>query len=120
MIYIFPSAIVSLICAIGMWSLKDEDLRPDQAHAKWRTRPQPRHPDRDGGGRRPAHGPMSKRERFTTPQNLLGVLFLAVLAFNLLVMALDFPRFELVGVILLDPLRCSSSSSGSGRSSIST
>jgi hypothetical protein len=44
---------------------------------------------------------MGKRERFSTPQNLLGVLFLAVLAFNLLVMALDFPRFELVGVVLL-------------------
>ena len=29
------------------------------------------------------------------------MLFLTVLAFNLLVMALDFPRFELVGVILL-------------------
>ena len=29
------------------------------------------------------------------------MLFLAVLGFNLLVMALDFPRFELVGVILL-------------------
>ena len=50
-------------------------------------------------------GPMSKRERFSTPQNLLGVLFLAIFAFNLMVMALDFPRFELVGVILLDPLR---------------
>ena len=44
---------------------------------------------------------LTKLERFTTPQNLLGVLFLAVLGFNLLVMALDFPRFELVGVILL-------------------
>jgi hypothetical protein len=29
------------------------------------------------------------------------VLFLSILGFNLLVMALDFPRFELVGVILL-------------------
>ena len=46
-------------------------------------------------------GPMTKLDRFRTPQNLLGILFLAVLAFNLLVMALDFPRFELVGVVLL-------------------
>ena len=43
---------------------------------------------------------MTKLERFRHPQNLLGVLFLAMLAFNLLVMALDFPRFELVGAIL--------------------
>ena len=44
---------------------------------------------------------MTKLERFRHPQNLLGVLFMMVLGFNLLVMALDFPRFELVGVILL-------------------
>jgi hypothetical protein len=44
---------------------------------------------------------VTQHDRFTTPQNLLGILFLAVLGFNLLVMALDFPRFELVGVILL-------------------
>jgi hypothetical protein len=49
----------------------------------------------------PGQAPMTRLERFTTAQNLLGVLFLTVLAFNLLVMALDFPRFELVGVILL-------------------
>ena len=31
-------------------------------------------------------------KRFTAPENLLGVLFLGVFAFNLLIMALDFPR----------------------------
>jgi hypothetical protein len=43
---------------------------------------------------------MTRRERFNTPQNLLGILFLSILAFNLVVMGLDFPRFELVGLIL--------------------
>ena len=44
---------------------------------------------------------MTRLARFRSPQNLMGVLFLAMLAFNLLVMALDFPRFELLGVVLL-------------------
>ncbi|HKI16696.1 MAG TPA: hypothetical protein VKA15_02395, partial [Isosphaeraceae bacterium] len=43
---------------------------------------------------------MDKVDRFRTPQNLLAMLFLAMFAFNLLVMALDFPRFSLVAVIL--------------------
>ena len=95
-IYIFPSAIVALICAIGMWSLKEKSYDP--------SKPGPvvtsTSPDAPGTAT-PAPAKMSQRDRFTTPQNLLGVLFLAVLGFNLLVMALDFPRFELVGVILL-------------------
>jgi hypothetical protein len=95
-IYIFPSALVALICAIGMWTLKNETHDP--------TKPMPgaaAAAPTDPTAADTAQGPMSKRERFSTPQNLLGVLFLSVLAFNLLVMALDFPRFELVGVILL-------------------
>ena len=97
-IYIFPSAIVALICAIGMWSLKDktyDPTRPIEVASKTHVESGP------DGAATPDTTPMGKRERFSTPQNLLGVLFLAVLAFNLLVMALDFPRFELVGVILL-------------------
>jgi signal transduction histidine kinase len=41
-----------------------------------------------------------KVDRFRSPQNLLAMLFLGMFAFNLLVMALDFPRFTLVAVIL--------------------
>ncbi len=43
---------------------------------------------------------MTKVDRFLTPQNLLAMLFLGMFAFNLIVMALDFPRFTLVAVIL--------------------
>ena len=43
---------------------------------------------------------LDKVDRFRTPQNLLAMLFLGMFAFNLLVMALDFPRFSLVAVIL--------------------
>lgn len=95
-IYIFPSAIVALICAIGMWSLREKIYDPTKVTPVVTTRT-----TETGETAAPARPPMTKLERFRTPQNLLGVLFLTVLAFNLLVMALDFPRFELVGVILL-------------------
>jgi hypothetical protein len=101
-IYIFPSAIVSLICAIGMWTLKNETHDPTKpmpgaAQAAPATKTAPTETTAAETGQ----GPISRRERFSTPQNLLGVLFLSIFAFNLMVMALDFPRFELVGVILL-------------------
>jgi hypothetical protein len=83
-----------------MWTLKNEThdpTKPMPGAAAPATTTAPT----DTTAAEPGQGPMSKRERFSTPQNLLGVLFLAVLAFNLLVMALDFPRFELVGLILL-------------------
>jgi hypothetical protein len=98
MIYIFPSAIVALICSIGMWSLKDKRHDPTWVPpADVKTTEVVETTD---AGAPPAQT-MSKEQRFTTPQNLLAVLFLCVLGFNLLVMGLDFPRFELVGVILL-------------------
>jgi hypothetical protein len=98
-IYIFPSGIVALICAIGMWSLGNKTYDPSKpvpgAAATTTSTTD------ETAVSAPGQAPMTKRDRFSTPQNLLGVLFLSVLAFNLLVMALDFPRFELVGVILL-------------------
>jgi hypothetical protein len=94
-IYIFPSAIVALICAIGMWSLREKTYDPSKMTPAVTTTTDATE------AAAPGQASMTKRDRFTTPQNLLGVLFLTVLAFNLLVMALDFPRFELVGVILL-------------------
>lgn len=93
MIYIFPSAIVALVCAIGMWSLKGKTYDP--------SAPSMSVISFETGEKVAGDEGVSKLQRFQSTQNLLGVLFLSVLAFNLLVMALDFPRFELVGVILL-------------------
>jgi hypothetical protein len=101
-IYIFPSAIVALICAIGMWTLKNETHDPTKPMpGATQAAPATTTAATETTTAETGQGPMSKRERFSTPQNLLGVLFLAIFAFNLMVMALDFPRFELVGLILL-------------------
>lgn len=109
-IYIFPSAVVSLICAIGMWALPDKEYDPsrgpevvtaagENAEVVRVDSPKADVPTADGSTKAPG-APITRRERFNTPQNLLGVLFLVVLGFNLVVMGLDFPRFELIGLIL--------------------
>ncbi len=72
-IFLYPSALVALICFAGMWVIQDRMEVPMD---------------------------LDKIDRWWTAQNLLGVFFLTVLAFNLIVMALDFPRFSLVAVIL--------------------
>jgi hypothetical protein len=72
-IFLYPSALVALICWAGMMIIQD---------------------------RTEVSFDLDKLDRFMTPQNLLGMLFLGMLAFNLLVMALDFPRFTLVAVVL--------------------
>ena len=74
------------------------DARSDQATQSGRRRQAPDsrgwHTERSGRPRR------DKVERFRRRRTCLAMLFLAMFAFNLLVMALDFPRFSLVAVIL--------------------
>jgi hypothetical protein len=96
-IFLWPTAIVALICGLGMWMIHDRTHDP--------TRPlkeavQERYlgPEQDSLGSQPLS--TDRVLRFRTPQNLLAMLFLAMFAFNLLVMALDFPRFTLVAWIL--------------------
>jgi len=96
-IFLYPTALVSLICYFGMWIIHDQTHDPTRSlrsavNAKYLA------PGHEGLGDEP--GTSDKVERFKTPQNLLAMLFLAMFAFNLLVMALDFPRFTLVAWIL--------------------
>jgi hypothetical protein len=96
-IFLYPTAIVALICSIGMMMIQDRTHDPTKP-IKAAIDPKHLTPDHtlpDG----PATN-MSRVDRFMTPQNLLAMLFLGMFAFNLLVMALDFPRFTLVAVIL--------------------
>lgn len=98
-IYIFPSAIVALICAIGMWALPDKEYDPSVGTSHAIVKSDAAAPAAGAAAKVPG-APLTHRERFNTPQNLLGVLFLVLLGSNLVVMGLDFPRFELIGTIL--------------------
>jgi hypothetical protein len=87
-IYIFPTMIVALICGVGMSVIRNRTEDPIRAAAAV-------------AAAQPGAPTIERHERFSTAQNLLGVLFLGVLAFNLLTMALDFPRFTILGMMLL-------------------
>jgi hypothetical protein len=97
-IFLYPTAIVALICAAGMSIINDRTHDPTKplitavSHTKATD-------EVKGLSNEPATS-LDKVGRFKTPQNLLAMLFLGMLAFNLLVMALDFPRFTLVAWIL--------------------
>jgi len=94
-IYLFPTLVVSLICWAGMWMIAKERLA-DPSKSTPVVAAMPAEP----GDTVPSSPTATKLERFTRAENLMGVLFLAVFAFNLIVMALDFPRFTVVGVAL--------------------
>jgi len=97
-IFLYPTAIVALICALGMWMIHDRTLDPRRP---LRDAVDPKHLSEVHANVSDAPATsMNKVDRFLTPQNLLAMLFLGMFAFNLLVMALDFPRFTLVAVIL--------------------
>jgi hypothetical protein len=95
-IYIFPTMIVALICGFGMWWIRDRTEDPTRAPAAAQVKAA-------GSAGATATAPAAvppRHERFQTAQNLFGVLFLVVFAFNLLTMAIDFPRFSIIAVFL--------------------
>jgi hypothetical protein len=98
-IFIFPSMIAALICGLGMILNHDNTLDP---------RPHPHHAAKAAaaaGAQAEAPAPeVAPIRRFTSTQNVLTMFFMAVFALNMVVMALDFPRFTLIAVVLLGGL----------------
>ncbi|MGP0065977.1 MAG: hypothetical protein ACLQGP_20550 [Isosphaeraceae bacterium] len=97
-IFLYPTAVVALICAAGMSIIHDRTHDPTKS-LKAAISETGVTGEYSSLSDSPATN-LSKVDRFLTPQNLLAMLFLGMLAFNLLVMALDFPRFTLVAWIL--------------------
>ncbi|MDR3637349.1 MAG: hypothetical protein P4L84_26330 [Isosphaeraceae bacterium] len=91
-IFIFPTLIIAFVCGCVM-SYQEHHRHNANAPGTVRT-------VETSGPDAAVNLPASKVERFNQPDNLVGVLFLVVLAFNLLIMAVDFPRFTVVGLLL--------------------
>lgn len=96
-IFLYPTALVALFCFFGMAMIDDRTHDPTKPLER-AVAPDQRPVDRVGLDTPPAG--ISKVDRFRSPQNLLAILFLVMLAFNLLVMALDFPRFTILAVVM--------------------
>ena len=98
-IFIWPSAVAAFLCGIGMIVINDNTVDPTRHPTASREM-------KAGGAKPPAStdDELSHEEgvlRFRTPQNLMAIAFLLVFALNLLVMAIDFPRFTIIAMILL-------------------
>lgn len=108
-IFFFPTLVTAWICGIGMSLIGDHVADPVKhpvaAEAEGRppaTTPPP--PATARAGERPTTTEatmLAKHQRFKSPQCLFGILFLGIFAFNLLVMAIDFPRFTIIAVLLV-------------------
>ncbi len=93
-IFIFPTMIAALVCGVGMSVIRNDTADPSKAGTTVRAT--------EAGQPTPVEADTSaEMKRFTRPQNLIGVLFLGVFAFNLLIMGLDFPRFTIIAIVLL-------------------
>ncbi len=118
-IFIFPTLIMSLICWVGMWMISEDpsdqraNLTPPRVSDSTnsaKTGGVVASKPSDGAMVEPGHVipatspiPIDKPNptRFRDPRNVLGLLFLGVLFFNLLILAIDFPRFTIFAGILL-------------------
>lgn len=95
-IFMYPTAIVALICAAGMHFSDDKVHDPSRPIGQ---AVDARLLKSDAKTLNESATPMDKLDRFWTPQNLLAMLFFSMLAFNLVTMALDLPRFSIVAVL---------------------
>lgn len=96
-IFIWPTMVTAIICWFGMLVIGNNTTDP--------TKPLP-------GGVQVKKSVTDKNadpvitsdelpRRFSSAQNVLGVLFITVFAMNILIMAIDFPRFTIIALILL-------------------
>ena len=95
-IFLVPTLIAALICGIGMVVIGDETRDPRKVETSRTTITVEQ--GRDGA---PRVTDTSVTRRFTSTQNILGMVFLVVFGLNLLTMAIDFPRFTVIALVLL-------------------
>ncbi|MDX2039100.1 MAG: hypothetical protein SFX72_20815 [Isosphaeraceae bacterium] len=88
-IFIFPTLLIALICWVGMLVSGDHTEYTKKTAA---NEPVAAAPTAEGST------PAATHERFKSPQNMLAILFVIVFMFNILIIAIDFPRFTVVAL----------------------
>lgn len=104
-IFIWPTLLAAIISAIIMASIGNttEDPRKLDARERAAAEAAPRAEPADqaaGGTAEGSAAERPQRRRFTSPQNIAGMIFLAVLMLNLIIMSIDFPRFTIIALFL--------------------
>ena len=111
-IFIFPTLIMSIICWVGMWMISENKNAPDSITVLHKQldgkNAQAQPTDKVSSAEAdviPTAGPVplgtADPKRFRRPENVLGLIFLGVLFFNLMILAIDFPRFTIFAILLL-------------------
>ena len=102
-IFIFPTFVMAVICAIGMWVSGNETRKPSVVDAANQSQVEPKSTTTTTVNAKGETITTTKtvHKNFRSPQNMLALLFLLTFGFNLLIIAIDFPRFTVVAAGLL-------------------
>ena len=94
-IFIWPTMVVALLCSFVMFINRDNTKDPvkEQRVVQAVHDTKGESPDVEQGGVKPVR-------RFSSIQNVMGILFVTVFFLNILIMAIDFPRFTVIAMIL--------------------
>jgi hypothetical protein len=95
-VFFVPTLIAALICSIGMWATRAETRDPRTVQPERTTITVEQEKDASS---RVVERPNTSR--FTSTQNILGMVFLTIFGLNLMVMSIDFPRFTVIALVLL-------------------
>ncbi len=104
-IFIFPTLIMSLICWVGMMTIRDTPKYNYERMIASQTKSKPAEAGKTASttvnGKTTTVGTTTGMpSAFKRKENILGLLFLTVLFINLMILAIDFPRFVILAVIL--------------------
>lgn len=108
-IFIFPTLVMALICWVGMMTLGDRtesNYKRLVAKREAKSKPVVKTPDAEHGKVATSSTPKSESDTLASPtafkskENILGLLFLTVFFLNLMILAIDFPRFAIFALIL--------------------
>ena len=86
-VFIFPTLVVSLICALGMLMIKNNTVRPSKTNEMIAQRQEVAEENA---------AVLPDAPDFNSTQNKLALLFLVTFALNMLILSFDFPRFTVV------------------------
>ena len=108
-IFIWPTFITAIICAIGMAVIGDKTFDPTKPNqmpesakiAQAKSTEAAKAIEAKASPENVGTTPAAPIRRFSSAQNVLGMLFVTVFFINLLIMSIDFPRFTIIALILL-------------------
>jgi len=115
-IFIWPTLLASLVCGFGMIFISDRTHDPSKAPAAdappasaaagkagmpAEARDKDRAKDWTPVAQAPGATAAAPTRRFLSTQNILAVSFLLIFFTNMIIMAIDFPRFTVFGIFLV-------------------